>query len=61
MALRRSEAVRIFAIPTVMAITSAVGLISALVGDGPWDALSWVTLGAPLAVLAWCTSRPART
>jgi hypothetical protein len=26
---------------------------SALLGDGVWDALSWVTLAMPLAVIAW--------
>ncbi|MGL3213351.1 hypothetical protein [Bradyrhizobium sp. BR 1433] len=39
---------QIFAAPLVIAIVSAVGLISALVGDGWWDAVSWAGLGLPL-------------
>ncbi|QOZ23580.1 hypothetical protein [Bradyrhizobium sp. CCBAU 51753] len=38
---------QIFAAPLVIAILSTVGLISALVGDGLWDAISWVALGLP--------------
>lgn len=39
---------QIFAAPLVIAIVSTVGLISALVGDGWWDALSWAALGLPV-------------
>jgi len=39
---------QIFAIPLVIAIASTVGLISALVGDGWWDAVSWAALGLPV-------------
>ncbi|GKQ54348.1 hypothetical protein [Bradyrhizobium sp. Ce-3] len=39
---------QIFAAPLVIAIVSTVGLISALVGDGVWDAVSWVALGLPV-------------
>ncbi|SEE07943.1 hypothetical protein [Bradyrhizobium erythrophlei] len=39
---------QIFAAPLVVAIVSTVGLISALVGDGWWDAVSWVALGLPV-------------
>ena len=39
---------QIFAAPLVIAIVSTVGLISALVGDGWWDAVSWVGLGLPV-------------
>jgi hypothetical protein len=42
----------VFGIPALLAITSGSGLISALVGDGFWDAISWFALGAPLAVIA---------
>ena len=38
----------IFAAPLVIAIVSTVGLISGLVGDGWWDAVSWVALGLPV-------------
>ena len=39
---------QIFAAPLVIAIVSTVGLISALVGDGWWDAVSWVALCLPV-------------
>lgn len=39
---------QIFAAPLVIAIVSTVGLISALVGDGWWDAVSWMALGLPV-------------
>ena len=39
---------QIFAAPLVIAIVSTVGLISALVGDGWWDAVSWAGLGLPV-------------
>lgn len=45
--------VKIFGWPVLLALVSAVGLLGALLGDGPWDWLSWGCLFAPLAVLAW--------
>ncbi|MGY4567824.1 hypothetical protein [Bradyrhizobium sp. USDA 3256] len=39
---------QIFTAPLVIAIVSTVGLISALVGDGWWDAVSWAGLGLPV-------------
>jgi len=36
---------QIFGAPLVIAVVSTVGLISALVGDGWWDAVSWAGLG----------------
>ncbi|MGF1612202.1 MAG: hypothetical protein ACFCUQ_22605 [Kiloniellales bacterium] len=44
---------RIFAWPLLLALLSAVGLLSALLGDGVWDLLSWVALGLPLVVMLW--------
>ncbi|UGY20054.1 hypothetical protein [Bradyrhizobium septentrionale] len=44
----RRSLTQIFAAPLVIAIVSTVGLISALVGDGVWDAVSWVGLGLPV-------------
>lgn len=40
---------RIFAIPTVIAVLSLVGLLSALTGDGLRDVVSWIALAAPVA------------
>ncbi|GAB4012592.1 hypothetical protein GCM10028808_29160 [Spirosoma migulaei] len=45
-------------IPILLGISSLVGLISALVGDGSWDALSWLTLGIPLLVIARFVIKP---
>lgn len=46
---------RIFRWPIVMALASAVGLIAALVGDGVYDLVSWLTLGLTIVVMiaAW--------
>ncbi|MGK6320502.1 hypothetical protein [Sphingomonas sp. DT-204] len=46
---------KIFRWPLLIAAVSLVGLVSALVGDGWYDLLSWLTLGSTLAVMtiAW--------
>lgn len=41
----------------VLAAIPIYGLLSALLGDGVWDALSWVALAVPLVVIAWKFSR----
>lgn len=43
---------RIFRWPLVMAAANAVGLVAALIGDGWYDLVSWVTLGLTLVVMA---------
>ncbi|MEK7944078.1 PepSY-associated TM helix domain-containing protein [Pigmentiphaga sp. YJ18] len=51
----------IFHVPAWLALASAVGLASALLGDGGWDALSWGMLGIPVLAVAWALRRaPAR-
>jgi hypothetical protein len=51
---------QIWGAPIVLAVLTTIGLISALLGDGIWDALSAVTLGIPCLVGAWyCLRRPA--
>lgn len=44
---------RVFGMPLLLAVASLVGLIAALVGDGVWDAVSWLTLGAPTVLGVW--------
>ena len=44
---------KIWGIPIILAIISMIGLITALVGDGVWDAVSWLGLGVPLAIAGW--------
>jgi hypothetical protein len=36
--------------PLILGVATACGLLSALIGDGVWDGLSWLALGAPVAV-----------
>lgn len=44
---------QIFAVPLVLAVLIAIGLVTALVGDGIWDAVSWIGLGVPAAMSLW--------
>ena len=43
---------RVWDMPALLGGLSAFGLAAALLGDGPWDAVAWVTLGLPVAVMA---------
>ncbi|MFJ4193220.1 hypothetical protein [Pseudomonas sp. NPDC089534] len=45
---RRSNFWKVFSTPLVIALLSAAGLFAALLGDGIWDALSWIGLGVPV-------------
>src|SRR5262245_26124265 len=54
----RRTAAQIWTMPIVLAALSALGLVSALLGDGVYDALSWMALGAPIAVAGWFAFRP---
>ncbi len=55
--VRRQTLGQIFAVPALIGVLSGVGLLSALVGDGVWDGLSWLTLGVPVALCAYFTLR----
>lgn len=44
---------RIFLAPALIALVSLIGLIAALLGNGPYDWLSWLGLGVPVAAVAW--------
>lgn len=39
--------------PTLIALASLIGLVSALIGDGVFDAISWMSLGAAVITLIW--------
>jgi len=39
--------------PVLLGVLTGVGLVSALLGDGVWDALSAVSLGVVVAVGGW--------
>ncbi|WP_177410176.1 hypothetical protein [Pseudomonas sp. LFM046] len=42
-----------FALPLAIGGVSALGLFSALLGDGWWDALAWIGLGIPAVLGTW--------
>ena len=56
------SAMQIWGAPLLLAVLTVIGLVSALLGDGIWDAVSAVTLGIPVLVGAWYSLRrpPAR-
>ena len=44
---RQSSFWKVFGMPVVIGVLCAAGLFSALLGDGLWDAVSWLGLGLP--------------
>ncbi|HIV69877.1 MAG TPA: hypothetical protein H9903_02980 [Candidatus Aquabacterium excrementipullorum] len=48
---------QVFRWPLLIGVASAIGLVSALVADGVWDALSWALLALPLVVGIWYSVR----
>lgn len=42
-----------FLLPSLLAVLSAVGLITALLGESWWDSLAWVGLGLPALLGCW--------
>ena len=52
--IRRRQPLRtVFAAPVLLALASAIGLVSALAGDGVEDVVAWIGLALPLAAVAW--------
>lgn len=51
---------QIFGWPLVIGALSTIGLVSALVGDGLWDGVSWLTLLLPILLYALFLLRPRR-
>lgn len=43
--------IRVWGMPILLAVISLGGLISALVGDGVWDVVSWIGLGIPITLM----------
>lgn len=41
---------QIFAWPALIGVLSTVGLLSALLGDGIWDSVSWIVLAIPVVL-----------
>ncbi|WP_133491992.1 hypothetical protein [Alcanivorax sp. 24] len=50
---RHNTPARIFAVPAMIALTSLIGLIAALLGDGVLDVVSWVGLAVPVVMIGW--------
>ncbi|MGC4059493.1 MAG: hypothetical protein QM749_01000 [Aquabacterium sp.] len=48
---------QVFRFPTVLGLLTAIGLISALMGDDGWDVLSWIVMFAPIATVVWAWRR----
>lgn len=48
-----AELRRTFGTPAIIALASIVGLVSALIGDGVFDAISWIALGTVIGVVMW--------
>ena len=53
MSRRPTSLVRLFGAPLLIALVSLVGLVSALMGDGVADWISWAGLAIPVAVIVW--------
>ena len=43
----------VWTIPILLGLLTAIGLTSALLGDGIWDVVSWCALALPLVAGAW--------
>ena len=56
-ALQRRSVARIFFAPSVIAVVSAAGLLTALLGDGIWDIASWLALAIPVIVVGFFALR----
>ncbi|MGY2291800.1 hypothetical protein ACW9H6_18680 [Pseudomonas sp. SDO528_S397] len=50
---RQSSFWKVFTIPLGIGLLTAAGLFAALLGDGMWDAASWVGLGIPAVIGVW--------
>lgn len=48
---------QVFRWPLLIGVASGAGLVSALLADGVWDAVSWVLLLLPLLVALWFIGR----
>lgn len=58
--MRQRTLLRIFGWPLLLGVLSGVGLVLALLGDGAWDAASWLLLTTPIVAIGWALARPMR-
>jgi hypothetical protein len=55
----RTESLKtVYRVPLILSIFTVGGLLSALLGDGLWDAFSWVLLAIPISLLSFFLLRP---
>ncbi len=47
----------VFCVPIWLGVASVVGLVSALLGDGVWDGVSWLAIFAPIGAVWWAWRR----
>lgn len=47
----------VFRLPLWLGVASVVGLVSALLGDGVWDGVSWLAIFAPIGAVWWAWRR----
>lgn len=47
------SAAEVFRVPIWLGVASVVGLVSALLGDGVWDGVSWLAIFAPIGAVWW--------
>ena len=47
---------QIFAVPALIALASAMGLVGALVGEGVWDVVSSLCLAIPAIIFCACVA-----
>lgn len=47
----------VFRVPIWLGVASVVGLVSALLGDGVWDGVSWLAIFAPIWAVWWAWRR----
>jgi hypothetical protein len=52
----RQSLAQIFAVPTLVALTTALALMGALVADGIWDVVSSLGLAIPAAIFCICVA-----
>ena len=57
---KRGRFRRLWGAPIVLALLSLAGLIAALIGDGLYDAASYLSLAVPLVVIWWYIARRTR-
>jgi len=50
---------KLWGMPILLGVMSGIGLVSALLEDGLWDWISWLTLGIPSLLMCWYWLRPA--